>query len=107
MESIKLSELNPDIYIIHGSRNELGTVSLLLYKLYTNQKLPLNPRAIIDDKNYMIDIDLKKEDIIQGFRCWVCNQYLGESISNDCDRHPYSQNENYAPEYVYILKKQR
>lgn len=108
MESIKLSQLNPETYMIHGKRNELGTVSLLLRRLYESKKLPSNPRVLINNhNNYKIDIDIKKEDIICGFKCWVCDKYLGKDQNVECDKHPYSQNENYAPECVYIIERKK
>jgi hypothetical protein len=104
MESIKLSQLNSNTYIIHGKRNGLAVASLLLYRLYHGKRLPSNSRAIINNKNCIIEVDVKKENIVQGFKCWVCDKYLGESLESECNEHPYSKNENYAPEYVYIIK---
>lgn len=65
MESIKLSELNPRCDIVSGSKHEWACVEMLLYRIYNNMKYPKRNIAILNDKNYNIIIDIKKEDIIE------------------------------------------
>lgn len=104
MEKIKLSELDLRCYIIHGSKNRLAYAERLLYEIYNKKRLCKNNIAIINGKNYKIIIDVKKEDIIEGFKCWVCDKYLGETKDANCPDHSVYDDENYAPEYVHLLK---
>lgn len=104
MDKIKLSELDPRCLIIHGNKNELACSQWILGRIYNSKRLPKKLIAIANHKNYEIEIDVKKDDIVEGFKCWVCDKYLGESEDAECPDHKWTEDENLAPEYIYILK---
>jgi len=104
MKKIKLSELDLRCAIVYGNKNNLACAEMLLYRIYKNKRLPRKNIALLKDGNYEIEIDIKKENIIEGFKCWVCDKYLGNSNDVECPDHPISKDENLAPEYIYMLK---
>jgi hypothetical protein len=77
MNKIKLSKLKPECNIVFGSKNELACAEMLLYRIYESKRLPKRNIALLDNKNYEIEIDVKKENIIKTQVCNVCGRDVG------------------------------
>ena len=107
MESINLSELSPNCYIITGNKNELACADMLLYQIYNKKRYSKKNIAIIEDKNYNIVIDVKKDDIIETLVCDKCGLDVGINAERCPECEPIDNEDMYDNflYYKYYIKK--
>lgn len=84
MEKIKLSQLNPNTNILYGSGKILACAERLLYDIYKGKRKK-KAIAIIDNKNYEVEYDVKQEQIKEFVVC--CNK--GKEVDKNIGRCPF------------------
>jgi len=89
METIKLSQLNPNTTIAYGSRRILACAERLFYDIYEGRR-KRKVIAIIDDKNYEVEYDVKREQIKEVMVCCNYNKEVDKNASRcpfGCDNY--------------------
>jgi len=84
MERIKLSQLNPNTTIVYGSGRILACAERLFYDIYEGRR-KRKVIAIIDNKNYEVEYDVKREQIKEVVIC--CNK--NKEVDRDASRCPF------------------
>ena len=84
MEKIKLSQLEPNINIVYGRKRELACAERLLYDIYEGRR-KRKAIAIIDNKNYGIEYDVKREQVKEVVVC--CNK--NKEVNKDVIKCPF------------------
>jgi len=80
METIKLSQLDPNTTIAYGSRRILACAERLLYDIYEGKR-KRKVIAIIDDKNYEVEYDVKREQIKEAVVCCNHNKEVDKDVN--------------------------
>ena len=80
MEIVKLSQLNPETPIAYGSRKILACAERLFLDIYEGKR-KRKVIAIIGDKNYEVEYDVKREQVKEVVVCCNKNKEVDKNVS--------------------------
>ena len=105
MEKIKLSQLKPDTNIIYGNRMEWSCGERLFYSIYERRRKK-KVIAIIDDKNYEVEYDIKREQVKEVIVCCNHNKEVDRNVKKcpfGCDDLSDEDECGYCLEIRHLL----